>query len=40
MVPFLQFVYLPEEDRYEEISKVPRARRPPTSPARRCATIT
>jgi len=23
MIPFLQFVYLPEEDRYEEISKVP-----------------
>lgn len=23
MVPFLQFVYLPEEDRYEEVNKVP-----------------
>ncbi len=23
MIPFLQFVYLPEEDRYEEISRVP-----------------
>jgi sulfate adenylyltransferase len=24
MVPFLQFVYLPDEDRYEEVDKVPR----------------
>ena len=41
VVPFRELVYLPDEDRYEEVSTacLPRRARP-TSPARRCATST
>ena len=41
MVPFRMLVYLPDEERYEEISKIPTEHAaPPPSPAPRCARTT